>query len=179
MPTVPTAPTISDGASSSSQMNQFRDAINFLNQLPRAQLRQAVAQTVGNGVWTAITLDAEDLDTDVEGNTTAHSTSANTSRYTARWAGWYDVGGGISWAANITGVRGTYWSVNGIAQNGTQTLEATISGFNAGTAARSVHVYLAQGDYLELFGYQSSGGNLNTAVTGSEQPSAKVRWAGI
>jgi hypothetical protein len=86
----------------------------------------------------------------------------------------------MAWLANATGVRGTYWSVNGIAQNGSQTLEATIAGLDACFAARSIEIYLAQGDYLELFAYQSSGGNLNTGVGGAvEQPSAKVRWVSL
>jgi hypothetical protein len=177
--TVPTPPDFTDGASSSSQLNQLRDAIKFLQRPPNAQLRQAVVQAVTTAVWTAITFDAEDIDDDTEG-TGGHSTSSNTSRYTARYPGRYDLGGGMAWASNNTGVRGTYWSVNGVAQNGSQTLEATINGLDACYSARSIEVYLAVGDYLELFAYQSSGGNLNTGITSAvEQPSAKVRWVSI
>jgi hypothetical protein len=179
--TVPTPPDFSDGASSSSQLNQLRDAIKFLQRPPIAELRQAAAQTVTNTTWTAITFDTEDVDTDIDGTggTGGHSTSSNTSRYTARYAGWYDVGGGVGWSVNATGARGTYWSVNGIAQNGSHTLEAAVGVINAGYAARSIQVYLAVGDYLELFAWQSSGGNLNTSASAAEQSSMKVRWVSL
>lgn len=176
MAALPTIPNISDGPSSSSQANQLADALRFLFKPPIAQLRQATLQTVSNATWTAITFDAEDVDTDYANNTTAHSTSSNPSRYTAIYPGWYDVGGGVSWAVNATGARGTYWSVNGVIVSGSDTLEPAVGVINVGYAARSMHIYLASGDYLELFAYQSSGGNLNTSVAAGEQPSMKVRW---
>ena len=80
---------------------------------PHAFLRQTSNQSIVFGAWTAVTFDTEDVDTH-----SGHSTSVNTSRYTAAVAGWYHVVGRGSFAANSTGHRGVRIAKNGSVVNG-------------------------------------------------------------
>lgn len=175
MPSVPVAPTISPAVSSTTQLNTMRDAINYLNLPPLAELRQSGAQSVPNNTWTAITFDVEDWDSDVDG-TGGHSTSSNTSRYTARYPGWYFVSGGVGFAVNTTGQRGCRWSVNGVTQTAGASLWTASSAFESCIPARGKYLYLAISDYVELYGYQSSGGALNTDVGTGTGCNMAIRW---
>lgn len=178
MPAIPTAPTIVDGVSSSSQGNQFRDAINFLQNRPHFKLRQSSAQTYANNTNTAVQFNAETIDTDVSGNS-GHDTVTNNTRWTAAYPGYYQVAGTVTWVANATGIRWAFLRVNGVDVDGS-------AGTSPGTAAEvlSVHtqtclLYLANGDYVEVIGLQSSGGNLNTYVVGAWQPTVDGLWVSV
>lgn len=140
---------------------------------PKALLRQTVSQTLTTAVFASLTMDTEDHDNDG-----AHSTSSNTSRYTAQTAGWYLVSGAAGFAGNSTGRRGTRWAVNGSALAG-----GLVIGGNAGVGTCQVPavtrlVTLAVGDYVELQAIQESGGNLGTAVTAENQSVMTVVWVG-
>lgn len=147
------------------------DQIVFLSQPPIAVLRQTGAQSLSTGAGTAITFDAEDIDTHG-----GHSTVTNTSRYTAQIAGWYQLSGGVSITGSATNRRACWWTKNGSDIAGS---EATVSaGDDTGTLtvpARTILVLLAVADYVELKGFQDSGGSLNTVVTSAAQPSMHVR----
>lgn len=175
MPTVPTAPTVSPAVSSTTQMNLFRDAINFALAPPHAELRQTAAQSISSAVAAVILFDTEDVDTDVDG-VGGHSTSSNTSRYTARYPGWYEVSGGVSFAASATNRRLCWWRVNGVDMNASEGGHPGSAAGTLGTVARTKLVYLAIGDYVELVAFQDSGGALLTQVVTFEQPSMKVTW---
>lgn len=179
MPAVPTAPTFADSVPlPSSSLNQLRDMLNFLASPPIAELRQIVVQTLTTGVGAAVTFTSEGVDTDVDG-TGGHSTSSNTSRYTARYPGWYQVSGVVAFAGNVTGRRICWWTINGVSANATQLGFGPIATGDQEIPARTAHVYLAAGDYLELIAYQESGGNLDTLVAGSNNvasSAASVRW---
>ncbi len=179
MPAVPTAPTIEDGIVPSSQWNQFRDAIDFVQRPPLAELRQTTLQPLATAVWVAITFPTEDEDTDVD-LVGGHSTSVNTSRYTARYAGRYDLGGAVSTAVSGTGARGTKWQVNGVDVAGSQLVLPSQASFSNICPARRKQVYLNVGDYVELFGFQSSGGSLDTSVSPTtEQSHMSIRWVSL
>jgi len=169
--TVPTTPDFTSGVSSSTQFNQLSDAIDFLLSPPIAELRQTVAQTLTTGVWASVTFDVEDKD-----SVSGHDTVTNNSRYTAVYAGWYQCSGGVGFVVNATGIRGTRWSVNGTALNGSQTSEAPTTVTAAQWTPRTKQIYLNVGDYVELQAFQSSGGNLNTDVTTTNQSHMSVRW---
>lgn len=114
----------------------------------------SAAQTIGDASWTALTFDSEAYDTDG-----MHSTSTNTSRLTCVTAGKYLVHGQVTFAANATGSR---WVA--IKKNGT--FYVNESRPNAGSSSTVVFhvdllVDLAVNDYVELFVFQTSGGNLN------------------
>lgn len=179
MPLVPTVPVITAGPSTLSQIQQLADVAAFLAAPPIAELRQIVVQTLTTGVGAAITFTAEGVDTDVDG-TGGHSTSSNTSRYTARYPGWYQVSGVVAFAGNVTGRRISWWTVNGVPVTATQLAFAPVTTGDAEIPGRTAHVYLAIGDYVELIGYQESGGNLDTLVAGTNNvasSAASIRWA--
>jgi hypothetical protein len=167
---VPSIPTLAAGG----RLTVPRIVFAF-GQAPAAKLRQTIAQTLINGTPTALTFTTEDLDTDPDG-IGGHSTSSNTSRYTARYPGWYRLGGGATFVSNATGVRLLSWAVNGTNVAGSDVLVSAVSSNTTRVAARADLIYLAEGDYLELRVYQSSGGNLDTRVTNDEQATISITW---
>lgn len=176
MAVVPDTHDFAGGVVTTSEDNTYiRDPIRFLLNRPRAELRQTVFQTLTTGVTAAVTFDVEDVDADPSG-AGGHSTSANTSRYTAVYAGWYLCGGGVGFAANVTGQRAAVWAVNGTLLNGAQIMEQATSASNNKVPARTKLILLNVGDYVELHALQTSGGNLNTDVTASGQSSMSVLW---
>lgn len=119
-------------------------------------------QTISTGTYTAITLTQEDFDTD-----SFHSTVTNTSRMTipSGKAGKYLFNFSLQWSGSTTAQR-----VLGIYKNGTQfsLLENPAGGTaNSFTQSASIVMDLAVNDYVELFGYQNTGGNLTVYGTGS------------
>lgn len=153
----------------------LRDPIQFLMNKPAARLRQTSGQTPADNTWTAITFEVEDWDTDPDG-IGGHSTVTNTSRYTARYPGLYRLAGATVWTSNSTGSRGARWAVNGSTLNGSEISIPTVSGGVAAVPARSMLVTLAEGDYVELEGRQTSGGSLATYVGALAQSSADIVW---
>lgn len=146
--------------------------INFLLSPPLLEMRQTSAQTFTTGVSAAITCTTEDVD-----SSGMHSTSTNTSRATAVYPGWYQCGGGNSFVNNATGSRGNFWVVNATSVNGSVTVLPTVAGgISWRGPARSKLIFLNVGDYLEMWGFQNSGGNLAADVTTAEQPNVSVIW---
>lgn len=175
---VPDTHDFVDGVSVSSEMNTYvRDPIRFLLNKPAAKLRQATLQSIGNGVFVPITFDIEELDDD-PGHFGGHSTSVNTSRFTASYSGWYRCDGCVGFAGNATGVRVAAWYVNGTSLSTAQALaQAATSGpLGNKIPARGDLIYLNINDYLELQAFQTSGGALNTNNATGEQSSMAVSW---
>lgn len=168
MPIVPPIPAIGSGVLTTTQLAQLATAVSFLQQPPAFRGRQSVAQSLTNGLATAITLDAEDLDS-ASGHTT-------TSRYVAQYDGWYWIAGGIGYASNGTGIRGVEWWVNGSVLAGSGAMFPASAASSNRLPGRGMLIYLTEGDYVELYAFQSSGGALNTAVATQEQPSMSVGW---
>jgi hypothetical protein len=112
------------------------------------------SQSISNATWTALTFDSEVYDTDG-----MHSTSTNTNRVTCVTAGKYLVWGYVTFDANATGNR-----YAAIKKNGTFYVIEMRSNFGSGSTT-VLHVDLlidlAEGDYVELFARQESGGSLN------------------
>jgi|SRR6185312_12968269 hypothetical protein len=153
-------------------MNAFRDAINFLVNRPGVVLYQATAQAMANATWTAVSLDSTLLD-----NYGSHSNSTNNSRFIAQQAGWHRAAGGVGFVQNATGAgRGA-----GFYKNGSPYTAGTSVVGNSGNihvTSVSQDIYLAVGDYLELAGWQNSGGNLNSNGSGQYASWLAVRWEG-
>jgi hypothetical protein len=119
-------------------------------------LTKSANQSISTVTNTAITFDTELEDTDG-----FHSTVTNTSRITipAGKAGFYLISGQINYASNATGVRH-----GNIYKNGSHLSVAWLSGATNGDwtgGSVSQIVELAVNDYVELFAYQNSGGNVN------------------
>jgi len=122
-----------------------------------ARIFNSTAQSLANSTWTAITMNSETYDTDG-----FHSTSTNTSRVTipAGLGGYYLAIGNLQFTANATSWRGI-----GIYKNGSEVVGAytDYAGGTLGTVKIISDVMnLVATDYIELYGRQNSGGNLNT-----------------
>lgn len=143
----------------------------FLTTLPTAEVYQTVTQTIATGTWTAITQDSTILDTDSQ-----HSNSTNNSRFTCQIAGWYSVSGAVGFNTNSTGARGASIYKNGaVLPTGSGAVTATSNAIHVATAGR-VLVQLGVGDYVEMYGWQNSGGNLGTATGGQYNSYLYVEW---
>jgi hypothetical protein len=150
------------------------NAVAFFLSPPTFEGRQTSTQSLTSGAGTAILLDTEDVDND-----NGHSTVTNTSRYTAQTAGRFQVSGGVGYASNATGARLAFFAINAGNNNGSGTELAAVGGGAVTLVpARTKTVFLNVGDYVELFGLQSSGGALGTDVTTLDQSTMSVRWVG-
>jgi len=143
---------------------------NFMLGKPIAQLTQPVAQSIPNAAYTALTFTSEVIDRD-----NGHSTTVNTSRYTAQTAGWYFVSGAAKFAANATGQRIAAWFVNGV-QLDLNRYQNNGAGLSTNADAQSRLVNLNVNDYLELRAYQDSGAALNTQAITNENSYMTVVW---
>jgi hypothetical protein len=133
------------------------------------------AQSINNNTWTAITLDSERFDP-----SGLHDPASNPSRITIAKAGIYIVGGNLGWAAHASDQtrRIASISVNGVPGVGTEIArqENHISGITAVTGqAMTVLWSFSANDYVELCGFQNSGGALNTLAPASYSPSLWVQ----
>lgn len=138
------------------------DTVTFLLNPPQFQGYQNAVQSIPNATWTALSLDAERFD-DYNG----HSTSVNPSRWTVPTgaAGRYTAAGVYASALNATGFRAARIQVNGSPVLGGGAYAPNASGsIEMGVVTPIVELSLAVGDYVEVAGYQSSGGALNTIL---------------
>jgi hypothetical protein len=109
-------------------------------------------QTISNNTNTAVTWNTEDFDTDA-----FHSTSSNTSRITipAGKAGKYQINAFAQWDAGTTGSRQFL-----IYKNGSLVKKTFLEPNNQYPSSIIMLILdLAVSDYIELFCYQSNGGN--------------------
>lgn len=150
----------------------IRDVCNFLLAPPIFRARQTVAQSIVTSTNTALTFTTEDVD-----SAGGHSTSVNTSRYTAVYPGWYVPSGGPCFETNATGIRLVDWGKNGTAIDGCRDLRPAVSGFVHSQGARVEKMFLNVGDYAEMIVLHTKGTNLLTSVAaGPEQPSFNMNW---
>lgn len=138
---------------------------------PGARVRNSSTISTNNSSWTLAT-----FNTQVYDNEDIHSTSSNTSRLTCVTPGKYSISGNLSFTANTTGVRFAQILLNGtssIAENGGDASSAFDDRRNVNT------IYdLIRGDYVELRGFQSSGGSLTMSVIGVASPSLSIQRIG-
>jgi hypothetical protein len=118
------------------------------------------AQTLTTATWTALNLaTGERFDTDG-----FHDPSTNSSRFTipAGLGGKYVVNCGYTIEFNATNLRYLAVRVNGNAVTGTGYLDFTEGHSSTNQAlAGSITLDLYPNDYVEVYAYQDSGGNLN------------------
>jgi hypothetical protein len=135
------------------------------------ELRKSANQTVSNATDSIITFEVETFDTDG-----FHSTSSNTGRITIPTGkgGKYRFSYTHRWAGNATGFRNTGIKINGVSG-------ASYSTFLNLTSTRLVYngsyvLNLAAGDYVEMVGYQTSGGSLDLLYEEDSELNAGVRF---
>ena len=113
--------------------------------------------TTSNSTWTAVSFAGTDVyDTDA-----FHNPSTNNSRMTIPSSkdGYYYIYGQLSWVANATGLRRI-----AIYKNGSLVYVSELNSGSGGAYAGitiSAVLNLVATDYVELFVWQNSGGNLN------------------
>ena len=112
--------------------------------------------SVSNATDTAVTFDTEQYDTDAY-----HSTATNTSRFTipAGKAGKYLLTGLIRWDANTTNKRFLQFFKNGVYYDSCGNIATDVL-----MISHSVVLSLAVADYVEIYGYQDSGGTRTIAA---------------
>lgn len=153
----------------------FVGLANWVTSPIMAILRQTVAQTFANNSSTQVTMDTEDRDTDG-----GHSTSSNTSRYTAQTPGWFDVDGAGSFASNATGIRSGRWFISSTAVSTCGSNQLSVStGQTSRLAMPGACRFLNISDYYELNMFQTSGGNLATVVGTGEQSYMDIRYRSL
>ncbi|MFJ6214997.1 hypothetical protein ACIQGZ_16925 [Streptomyces sp. NPDC092296] len=152
---------------------QVKSLIDFITAPPAFKGYATLTQSIPNGTFTSLTLDAESWDSD-----NGHSTTSATSRYVCQVPGVYSISAGVAFAANATGGRGLQVTVNGTPVTGAEILEAaTASGSWSGS--ETVDARLASGDYVEIQAYQSitGGGALATNVGATALlPTMSLHW---
>lgn len=137
------------------------DPVTFLTNPPRAVLTQATVQSIPNSTWTGLNFDTEQAD-----EYGGHSTTVNNSRWTcpAGAAGWYTVCGVYAPFGNAAGFRAARLQVNGSPVLGTAAYLPHNGATDAGIVTPTRDIQLAVGDYVQVAGFQSTGGALNTAI---------------
>lgn len=144
-----------------SYLNSLRDALNFLLNPPAATLVQITATTsLTTGTWTVIGMDSSTFD-----NYGGHSNSVSNSRYTVQATGKYLVGGAVAIANNSSGSRAAKVMKNGAVIQGPYSLVPPSSARPTSVTVAGFIVPCTAGDYLELAGFQDSGGTLATVIT--------------
>jgi len=120
---------------------------------PAFLLESNTTQSIGHASFTKATNLSEVFDTD---------NAVSSQRFTVPTgkAGKYILHGSSSWPGNATGQR-----ITSIYKNGSEALRfasiaSSSSNNNAGQTGSGI-LDLSEGDYLELYVYQSSGGNLD------------------
>lgn len=125
---------------------------------PRARIYQAVAQSIPNNTFTAISFDTEDFKVNM-----THLTSGDMTYLQCVVAGLYLFTGGCYFDSNGTGVRGLKFQKNGVDVPASgSTILAVSAGWQPGPSARPTYIDLAVGDKVTLLAVQNSGGALNT-----------------
>jgi hypothetical protein len=127
------------------------------------RVRKSANQSLANATETILTFDTETFDTDAY-----HDNSTNSGRLTVPVgkAGYYSIYFCIQFDVNATGDREISLYINGTStricfnnQPGDATLYTALTG--------TTTYYLAEGDYVQLTGYQDRGGALNITNSAS------------
>lgn len=137
-------------------------------------LTKSANQSLSNNTSTAITFDGEKFDT-----SGFHDNTTNNSRITipSGKAGYYLITGSLKFTSSTTGVRRADLNKNGtLIQFYFNQYPNTGSDWTGSSFASIEN--LAVGDYIELFGQQSSGGALNVVGGGDEATRIQVQYLG-
>lgn len=171
--TTPATVVAATAATASYANTYIRDNIAWLaTDSPTCRAYRTTLLSTTTATLTTVNLDSERFD-----NAAMHSTSVNTSRITIPTGGGgkYMFGGLLEFANNGTGLRQII-----ILRSGTDELTW---GPGPGDASATCPLCttaqwaFSAGDYIELRGYQNSGGNLNIIVSGGRNPELWAAWS--
>jgi hypothetical protein len=171
MGAIPAFPSFSAGEiPTAAKLTSIKTAGDFWALTPRCYGYASTATTITTGGNAqVITLDAEVYDIVQSGDSPSHDLVTNNSRVYVRTSGKYEIAAQVYFAANATGVRTGSVRLNaaGSGTGGTALVQTSQSALSTGGTALVfpvVEAALVAGDYLELFGFQNSGGNLATST---------------
>lgn len=170
--TTPKTWSVGDVLTAADLNTYNRDNIKWLGgDKPHCRVRNSAnISHTSSGSYQALTFDTERVDVGP-----MHDTTTNTGRLTvpSGGGGFYAIGGCIEFASNATGRRGVQVRLNGT----TVITRIESSAFANDQAVTVGTVYqLAAGDYVELMGLQSSGGNLNMLASSAYSPEFWAHW---
>jgi hypothetical protein len=140
------------------------------SQKPLGRMVQSVAQTLTDAVFSAVTFTgADDIDTHAQ-----HDPTTNPSRVTPTRAGYYRFTGTVWMATATTPVRTSIqFRKNNVGVAPTQ--EDAFNGRQHATPTVTALIACnGTTDYVELWGFQDSAGNINTFVSGAA--ASVVEW---
>lgn len=172
-----------------ASFNTYRDSLMQLQGLTPtggqgpldfAIVKQTVSQNLVTSTLTAILFDAETVD-----KAGGHSTVTNTSRYVFLTPGYHRIEATLLVAASATAHQlQCYLQMNGTATDANQFAFAEPDAGNSATVGSAVTVtgitpFAVNGttDYVELIGWQNSGGTLATTVGVRGGSRISVQWA--
>lgn len=142
---------------------EIRDALKYLLDPPRAELRQVATQNLTTAVWTDITYTTgEDYD---QADDPGHDTVTNTARYTAPVSAWYEISGCVALAVMASSAALVRAAVNGTAVNNSRTSVPFISGGQTCPPLARLSVYLNAGDFVTMQARQDTGGTIATSIS--------------
>lgn len=149
-----------------SDMNTY---VRDVAQAQNCRANNSGAISVANASWTLVTFDSERFDVDA-----MHNTSSNTGRFVAQRTGRYLFGCSIRWASNATGYRLLQARINsgGSGSGGTELAQCSNNPISGTYTQQTLSSYytLTAGDYIEFFGFQTSGGALNIEASSNTSP---------
>lgn len=168
MGTIPTIPTYTAGqVLTAAELNNMKAVHDFWALTPRCSVYSAGAQSIPNSTYTLIAFDTEVYDIVMAGDGTSHSNVTNNSRIWFRTTGKYEIAAQLQFATSGTGARDAQIRLN----SGGSSAGGTLVTINQQTAVASGSTSVGivtfedtfnDGDYIEMFGRQNSGGALNT-----------------
>jgi hypothetical protein len=169
--------TASEQVTAAKLNTDLRDNFNFYKAPPLARLRKSGNQSIPAGAITAVTWDQEILDRDA-----GHSTTTNTSRYTAQTAGYYHLRACVVWALNTA--NNPDWIDMYFRRNGSTIYNRTVyvvhEDFFDSPQIAEGFVDLTVGDYVEVVVLTLNAPGAINVVAGSATTfsSFETRWIG-
>jgi hypothetical protein len=160
-----------------SLMNtHVRDNLAYLATPPSVRCYNSAAQTLTNNTDTALTLNTTRWD-DLPSGLTTPQHSGSSTHLTCRADGKYHIFCNAVFASGGTGSRSLAIRINGTTNRATETYPN--DGVVVVRCALSTIWSLVDGDYVELVGYQDSGGNLNIITEGGVGAEFGWQWLGF
>ena len=126
--------------------------------LGRAHVYRTAPQTLINDTFVPLLFDGEDMD-----DNAMHGPGESRLTIGLQQGGHYLVGASVTYAANPTGVRGLRLYKNTSIDVHTGVFQAAAGGAIGVTVQLHTILLIGPGDYLEVVGYQNSGGSLDIA----------------
>lgn len=140
---------------SAARMLVLESGIFDAHYRPYVRVGASANPSIPNSAMTTVAFDTEAYDTD-----NIHSTTVNNSRLTATTAGFYSIGGTLSYTANATGYRALQILLNGATVLAGQGFVSSALSQSANWLNVSTMMFLSAADFVEVQTFQSSGGAL-------------------